>query len=346
MQIIVCPGCSARIKIKTGAAGKFACPKCQKVLRFQARAEQPLAESTEPVMSPPAEQNDFLAQLPPVVPAPETQSNYAGQRTGSYSVKNSGGHSNASRDAYGTSKATSRSVTLADPITKGYLKKLGLGLAVLCGVVLLSMPLLAFPDSPVCLVPICLLALSVLVLVLWGRIWFVVLGFNQSVAQGFLVMLVPYYWLFFLVRNKQACVRPLVTMGAALVPGLFGLVIDTFFRPDFLHEGGGSSSLRLSSSQYSRITKDLAEAAKLAGPSDVVTAKFNVFTSPRGFDVVAAERALARLPGYIPGSFQMAPDNKSLSLQYRGTRRDLAMRYAIVLPGESGIMVDLNPNFD
>ncbi len=41
----------------------------------------------------------------------------------------------------------------------------------------------------------------------------------------------------------------------------------------------------------------------------------------------------------------MAPDNKSLSLQYNGSRRDLAFHYGLVLPGE-GIMLNLQPTFE
>ncbi len=73
--------------------------------------------------------------------------------------------------------------------------------------------------------------------------------------------------------------------------------------------------------------------------------KYEVLLLTKEYSPVAAELALSRLPGYVPGSFKMAPDNKSLSLQYNGSRRDLAFHYGLVLPGE-GIMLNLQPTFE
>ncbi len=100
---------------------------------------------------------------------------------------------------------------------QAYLKKLAIVVGIVCGVIALTLPLLAFPNSPVCIIPIALLSLGMIGFAMAGRIWFIVLGFKQSVAQGLLVMLVPYYWLFFLAKNKQVCIKPLLTMGATLI---------------------------------------------------------------------------------------------------------------------------------
>ncbi len=57
------------------------------------------------------------------------------------------------------------------------------------------------------------------------------------------------------------------------------------------------------------------------------------------------ELALLRLPGYVQGSFKISPDQEKFTLQYRGSDRTVALHYAMVLPGEAGLMVGFEPSF-
>jgi predicted Zn finger-like uncharacterized protein len=60
-----------------------------------------------------------------------------------------------------------------------------------------------------CAIVFCLLILSGLALLVWGNIWLVVIAFRESVSQGWLCLLVPFYVLGFIFRRFEQ------TRGAA-----------------------------------------------------------------------------------------------------------------------------------
>ncbi len=166
-----------------------------------------------------------------------------------YAASNSGQYSDSGSSTYfgsgsGIAKRTSTDI-------KAFAKKLAIIVGIIAVAILISLPLTYVSNSLLCLIPILLVILGCLGLAFWARIWFIVLGFSQSQSQGLMVLFVPYYWLFFLSKNKQKCIKPLLVFGASLVPGLLGVMVTTFFKPDFV---GASSrtDLRLTSAQQAQ----------------------------------------------------------------------------------------------
>ena len=356
MPVIICPGCSTRLKVDPQPTGKFACPKCKKVMRLASTSSSEPDQSTDDSKT----QSTFPSKEQPNKPIPKPRGNpptgnssnavdpfyTAGTGLppvdGGYMASNNGQYSDSGSSTYfgsgtGIAKKTPTEV-------KAFAKKLAIIVGAIAVAILVSLPLTYVSNSFLCLIPILLVILALLGLVFWARIWFIVLGFSQSQSQGLMVLFVPYYWLFFLAKNKQQCIKPLLVFGASLVPGLLGVMVTTFFKPDFV----GSSSrtdLRLTSAQQAQARDVLLKATSNAKPGELLTAQFPIFMLMKPDASTLGERALTQLPGYVPGSLKIAPDQKSLTLQYRGTDKKVAFYYAMVLPGEAGVMLGFEPSF-
>lgn len=375
MPVIICPGCGARLKVDPQPPGKFACPKCNKVMRLASSSSSEPGQSsqsspgqsgqghgtTESVTQSEAQPTSPYKKYPskpipkPKVNPPTGNSSKAVDPFQSaamdlppvddgYSASSSDSQyfNNGSSAFFGGSSSVAKRTTTD---FRAFGKKLAIIVGIIAVAIIASLPLTYVSNSFLRLIPILLVILALLGLVFWARIWFIVLGFAQSQSQGLMVLFVPYYWLYFLSQNKQRCIRPLMVFGASLVPGLLGIVVTTFFKPDFVGTSSRRTDLRLTSAQQAEARKILLNATTNAQPGEMLTAQFPVFMMMKPDASTLGELALLRLPGYVQGSFKIAPDQKSLTLQYRGSDRKVALHYALVLPGEAGIMLGLEPTF-
>jgi hypothetical protein len=370
MPVIICPGCSVRLKVDPQPSGKFACPKCKKVMRLASTSSSEPGQSTVDSKAqseaqstfPSKEQPNKLNPKPKVNP-PTAKPPLGSATTGNspnavdpfytagmelppvdvgYTASNNGQYSASGSSTYFGGGPSIAKKTPTD--VKAFAKKLAIIVGVIAVAILVSLPLTYVSNSFLCLIPILLVILACLGLAFWARIWFIVLGFAQSQSQGLLVLFVPYYWLFFLSKNKQQCIKPLLVFGASLVPGLLGVMVTTFFKPDFV----GSSSrtdLRLTSAQQAEARRILLKATSNTKPGELLTVQFPIFMMTKPDPSILGELALLQLPGYVQGSFKISPDQKNLTLQYRGSDKNVALHYAMVLPGDAGIMVGFEPSF-
>lgn len=363
MPVIICPGCGTRLKVDPQPAGKFACPKCQKVMRLASTSSNEPSQSNvnattkAPLSSLPNEQTSRPSQRPKVNPLngnpPTTNSSNAVDPfstdgmglppiDGGYAASGNLQYPSAGSSTYlAGSSSVSRS---RQTDVKAFANKLAIFAGIIALAIIVSLPLTYVKNSFLCLIPILLVILALLGFVFWARIWFIALGFAQSSTQGLMVLFVPYYWLFFLSKNKQQCIKPLLVFGASLVPGLLGVMVITFFKPDF----AGSSSradLRLTSAQQAQARQILLKATSNAKPGELLTVQFPIFTMMKPDPSILGELALLQLPGYVQGSFKISPDQKNLTFQYRGSDRTVALHYAMALPGDAGIMVGFEPSF-
>jgi hypothetical protein len=78
----------------------------------------------------------------------------------------------------------------------------------------------------------------------------------------------------------------------------------------------------------------------------VRTVSFPVFSlnNPGPNPAGQAEQVLSPVPGYVPGSFQFAPDGKQVTFQFKGDK-EMAIQYALLLPGPTGIFMAFEPVF-
>lgn len=330
MPVVTCPGCGARLNINAKTAGKFACPKCKKEMRLK----QPASSESKKEASPPSE--SWLANEP--ISASGTPkgidplASYAGASGSIYSTTGSSNY--AVSGSSGTKK-------FPDDFNS-FVKKLGIGVGILAVVIIASLPLTSFSKSFLCLVPIFLVTASVVGLALWWRIWMIKLGFAKSTSQGVMMILVPSYWIFFVSQNKQQCMKPIAVLGSCIVPGLLGILIIAFFKPDI--DGASSGrSLNLTFAQRAKVMDVLSKATADANPNEILTAQYQIWTIMKPDAATNGELALVKLPGYVAGSMKISPDQKTLTLQYRSSDKTVATQYAFPLPGEAGIMLDLKP---
>ncbi|MFO1065733.1 MAG: hypothetical protein U0892_17870 [Pirellulales bacterium] len=341
MQVIKCPGCGAGLKIPAGVAStetnKIICPKCKKELRIRRghepspTPEQPRDTAAAPLEQQPSFGNDLF-------PPSNAGSNntFPGPAVPAY-------QSTASVHA-SSPQAIGPMAELRMPEIRSFTKLLGFVFGVHAVLVLLSLPLSFYPKSFVCLIPILLATIGMLAGLFAARIWIIVLGFKKSAAQGVLVLLVPYYWLIFMGMNRRVCLKPLLTLIATLIPVAMCMIVIFFFKPDFDGSGTGSG-LQLSGKQLFENRMKLSLAEQKAAPGEITTVQFPVFqvTDPQA--AFKANNMLSTMPGYIFGSFKLSADQKSLTLQYKGSDKSCAPYYAMILPGEAGIFVVLQPQF-
>ena len=106
----------------------------------------------------------------------------------------------------------------------------------------------------------------------------------------------------------------------------------------------GTPSQAMSAEHRQGIHAILERQAK-SGKNELVTARVEVFAVLGNDPNTAAEKCLTDLPGYVPGSFKLALDQKSITYQYRGDREN-ALSYASVLSADAGIMIRFQATFE
>ncbi len=344
MRVLACPGCGVKIKIPDGKAGRFNCPKCGKALLIKTPgdAADPTSGRPAPVGNPPQQRTPTSQPDPLQLPPSQTlPSSFPVLPTGAgYAPRGQTAMPGATQRPAATARAT--------PL-KGFLRPLGIGLGIL-SVVLLLIGGLGLISEPIALAA-CFLGIgSAVGLAAWGRIWMLVLAFQESVAQGLLVLLVPYYWIAFGATRKGTALRPLVLMISAMVPILISLAMLAVFLPKY--QGGmrfpvaGSRKSSYSRAKLARIEEQIRESHNTSPQADVLrSVSFPTFSQIGGtVDLAKAEQVLAELPGYVPGTFRFDAPGRTVAFQYRGTE-EMARRYALVLAAKANVVMSFTPTF-
>ncbi len=327
MPVVVCPGCSVRIQVKAGTVGRFRCVKCGQVLAINL----PGGESKAPAgtSAGPNPENAWESSILPQSPLPASNPFPAQTMLPK------------PRSPLLTSRRTSQTGKW-DPGFPSFLKRLGIALAILV-VVLALLAGVGFAAEPVAFVAVGVALVAAFGLALTGRIWIIVIAFQESVVQGLLALFVPYYWLYFVATRKGRCGQALSVFGSALVPGLCGVLMVFLFEPYYSHRG--PRPFHVPQGQLAKIEQRIRESRETSPNPDVLrSVSFRVHLLQQPNPHENAERALARLPGYVPGSFRLSDDRKSVSFQYKGEKL-MASHYAMFLPAEAGIMMDLDATF-
>lgn len=215
--MLKCPGCKQTLKVGSGSAGKqVKCPHCAKVLRVpdgggagtaqpqpgQARrphADAPLQRpaalqrpTSRPMMTQPSPQ--LAAVTWPAVPVAAThQPAFAGINP--YQSPTFGSTATVPRPATGDFSSDIRLIKRVCWIT------FGLGFV-------------PFLNAIVIL-------LSILVAIIGGNvgaIWLLIRAFRIDTTQGLLVMFVPFYQVYFAVKNYGKVRDPALTMALSILP--------------------------------------------------------------------------------------------------------------------------------
>jgi hypothetical protein len=243
-------------------------------------------------------------------------------------------------------KAKKRAGSASSSELKQFLKRLGVGLGIL-SVVLFLLGGLGLIAEPIALTA-CFVGLGAAIgMIVGGKVWLLVIAFKESPAQGLLVFLVPYYWLFFLFTRKGRALHALALIVAALVPALICGAMLTVFLPRYQSGGSFSSSRRsgLSRSQLATVEERIRASRESSPDADVLrNVSFPTFSQIGRLDDAKAEQVLAELPGYVPGSFLYDARGRKLSFQYRGAK-EIARQYGLVLASQAKVIMSFTPTF-
>ncbi len=133
--------------------------------------------------------------------------------------------------------------------------------------------------------------------------------------------------------------------GAFLLMVVISIGIFVFgFRPE-RPSGGGGSTPGLTRAESDAVVERIRTSLAGSPNANVLrTVHFHVFATIRPNGVAEAERTLGAVPGYVPGSFHLSGDKKKCTFQYRG-EREIAIQYALLLPGPTGIYIEFTPTF-
>ena len=224
---VLCTGCSAKLTAPDGAAGKrVKCPKCQTVLIVLAPPPQPEAgpkfELVETPEEPPApvrkrvhdDEDDDAAPMSlereekPAPSRPRPRRDEEEDDPEPPRRKKASGR--------GSSKRRGSRRSGGNPLAA-----LGTGGAIgaaVGGVWLIGL-VLGLIWAPALLLPVVIGYLVAFA----GGIWFLVVAFSDSPAQGLLCLFIPFYSLIYLISNWEICKHPF----SVQVGGMFMLIITS-----------------------------------------------------------------------------------------------------------------------
>ena len=257
MKVISCPGCSVRIKVADGKHGRFACPKCGQTLLIKPPPGSP-APAQRPALAPQTPADPLFDPLAmPNIPTKSALPNV--EAFPRISTAGVGGLPNQPSATARRGPATS-----GLPL-KGFLIRLAIIHAIIAGVMLL-MTLVGLFSEPLAMGASVVAIVCTLGLLFTGRIWMIVIAFQETAVQGLLVLLVPYYWLIYMITRKGRTIQAFSVLVSTLIPALLGLGMVAVFMTRY--EGGSPrarSSPFLSQSRRAETEKRIADM-KITAP--------------------------------------------------------------------------------
>ena len=311
-MLIHCPNCAARYEVADATAGKrVRCQKCQSVFTAETAAPPTL----DP-LSPSSSHDPFagvnLAQFPTLPAASAPRYSELPVQSPWPSPGSSGGFAPPPE---GPTDTQMRLVSAA---------MLGLGLILAIGSVILHANTGTVYLAAVALIPLT-----------------VVLGIAGLISPNVVRACGKYGG--HLPWTYKAAGWGLIGLSFVLMIALgFGL-FSAGFQPDqpwARHRGPG-----LDRNQTATVLERIGKSYASSPDANVVrTVSFPVFSLNGPNPVVQAEQVLAPVPGYVPGSFQLATDSKQITFQFKGDK-DMAIQYARLLPGPTGIFLTFEPAF-
>jgi hypothetical protein len=312
---VTCPGCGAKYRTKAQPGSKLKCPKCKTTLAIP----QPLDPlPLDPLPLDPLDASLTLApsdgRLPPASSVPNRS------RRPATSSRRQGGIS-------------------LDPELRGFLKPLGIGIAAVCGlIVLLTIGGLA--SEAVALAAAIVGVIAMLGLAFAGRIWFIVIGFRHNIGLGIATIFVPLLWSYCLAKQLRHSQHALVLLLSALIPAIVTLGALGILKGKYSPEGKNASR----AAQFAENALKLGEVIKKeeqqnapSGEGITWSCRVENVESPARF-VYEGNRALSEFKGYEKDSMAYDPTSRQFSFRMRGSK-DMASKYRLYLGFKTNTLV-------
>lgn len=318
--VIQCPSCSSRYEVVEATAGKrVRCKKCQNVFAAEAAAAAVTPAPLEPLAS--SALNPFagmnLAQFPALPPATTPRFAELPAQSAWPSPGNSGG---MARPLEGPSDMQMRLLSAG---------MIGFGLVLAIGSAILHANTGTVYLAAIAFIPMML-----------------VLGIAGLISPDVVRACGKYGghlpWPYKVAGWGLIGLSMVLMAAIALGMAVAGYQLDT---PGAGNRGPGGGRPGLDRTQTATVLERIRASYAASPDANVVrTVSFPVFLLNDPNPAAPAERVLSSVPGYVPGSFQLAADGKQMSFQFKGDKL-MATQYALLLPGPTGIVMGFEPVF-
>jgi hypothetical protein len=315
-QNITCPSCNSRYQTAAAAGRQLPCPRCGAVLVVPAQATVPsdLLDSLE--------SSDVSTASPAALGAGLGQqglraSNLAKQR-----------------------RPRAKAGLSVDPQLKPFLKRLGLGVGIICSLIVLTGTVGWFSE-PIGMGAVILGIVAMVGLALAGRIWFVVIAFQESVGLGVALIFVPLLWLYLLAKRIGRSQLAFALLVSSLMPALVTLGVTGLLATR--HSTAGRSAARATNlaKKADQFAETIHQYESKNPPTDEPREAIYSYAikidDPSKF-VAEGDRLLSQFAGYVKGSLTVDQEQRTISFQHRGTN-ELESRYRVYLSSKTSVPI-------
>jgi len=227
-----------------------------------------------------------------------------------------------------------------DPRLKPFFKRLGLAVGIVCALIVLTGAIGWFSE-PIAMGAVILGIVAMVGLALAGRVWFVVIAFQESVGLGVAVLFVPLLWLYLLAKRIGRSQLAFALLLSSLIPALVTLGVTSVLAAR--HSTAGRSAARATdlakkADQFvETIQQYESKNPPTAEPREATYSYTTKIDDPSTF-VTEGDRGLSQFAGYVKGSLTVDQEQRTISLEHRGTN-ELESRYRVYLSAKTGVPI-------
>jgi hypothetical protein len=231
-----------------------------------------------------------------------------------------------------------------DPELKPFLKRLGLGVGIICALIVL-LGIVGLFSEAVAMGAVILGIVAMVGLALGGKIWLIVIGFKESTGLGFAAMFVPLIWIYFLTNRIGRSQWAFAVTVSSLVPALVSLALIGVLEPRYSPAGRSAArENRMESKADQFVETVLRNEAKMpptGEPREVTFSCLKQIQDPAKF-VAEGDRGLSQFAGYVKGSLTVDQEQRTITFRHRGSDQ-LQSQYRLYLSAKSGIPLRPQP---
>lgn len=231
-----------------------------------------------------------------------------------------------------------------DPKLKPFLKRLGFGVGIICALIVL-LGIVGLFSEAVAMGAVILGIVAMVGLALGGKIWLIVIGFNESTKLGLAAIFVPLFWIYFLTNRIGRSQLAFAVTVSSLMPALVSLALIGVLEPRHAPAGRSAARENRMASKADQFTatvlRNEAKTPPAGEPREVTFSCIKKIEDPAKF-VAEGNRGLGQFAGYVRGSLTVGQEKRTITFRHRGSDQ-LQSQYRLYLCAKTGILVRPQP---
>ncbi len=322
-QIVTCPGCNSRYQTSASPGQQLQCPKCQTMLVIPA----PVAPS-DPLGDP-------LGSLP----ADDLWSSSAEVPAAGFAPPNPLA-GNVARRQQSRPRSQPKKGFSIDPDLKPFLVRLGIGIGIVCALILVT-GIGGLFSEPVAIGSSIIGLIATVGLVAAALVWFVVIAFKENTVLGVATIFVPLLWSYCLAKNLRHSQLAIALLISALIPAVLTLAEAEFFKARYSTAGKSAARARQWAKNADNMVKLIREQEAREPPTGqprAATYKFSMRLKEPARFLSEGERGLSQFSGYVKGSLALDETQNRMTFQHRGSD-GLEQKYRLYLAFETNTFI-------